>query len=178
MKYFTPDLLARFGSTDDLVADAAYEEWEAKREAYDKHLKEIGKQLPRSVRRFIKEYRLHDARVVLIGNQPPRSFALFLELDASRNEGVLLVYSLAAPPQMIRHPVLSENTDGVQAEWLYDEIDIIGVDNISAFRHSILFTGGVELQLVFYRLKCVPFKRVPLSEANMLGGSEALLGCG
>jgi hypothetical protein len=41
MKYFTPDLLARFGSSDEAVADAAEKEWDGKQKEYRKYLQSI-----------------------------------------------------------------------------------------------------------------------------------------
>ena len=41
MKFFTPDLLERFGSEDHLVASAAQDEWEERAEEYARNLSEI-----------------------------------------------------------------------------------------------------------------------------------------
>ena len=61
MKFFTPDLLLRFGSDDDEVADAAQADWEKSDIAYKKHLTKILPGLPRNVQHFVKHFCLHDA---------------------------------------------------------------------------------------------------------------------
>ncbi len=44
MKFFTPDLINRFGSEDDRIAVAAHQEFEERSEEYLRHLHEIEEQ--------------------------------------------------------------------------------------------------------------------------------------
>ena len=67
MKYFTPDLLAKYGSLDDQIADAAHLEWEAATERYQKHFRLIRRQLPKKLRGLLRRFHLHDARVCFVG---------------------------------------------------------------------------------------------------------------
>jgi len=82
MKYFTPDLLARFRSLDDAVAEAASVEWQHQCEAYTKHLKEIRLDLSSGARRVLRRYQFHDAKVLTIASDDVPHFSFFLEIDA------------------------------------------------------------------------------------------------
>ena len=53
MKFFTPDLLDRFGSEDDDVAFEANRELEARSEGYLRHLHEIAEKLPQRMRELL-----------------------------------------------------------------------------------------------------------------------------
>jgi hypothetical protein len=79
MKYMTPDLIARFRSEDDAVAEPAVEEWERRGEAYRTRLAAIAPTVPPGVRRLLR-YPLHDARVLAIAADDAPSFSIFLEL--------------------------------------------------------------------------------------------------
>jgi hypothetical protein len=50
MKYFTPDLIERLGSTDEAVAGAAHEEWEGALQRYESYLQSIDAELPKHIR--------------------------------------------------------------------------------------------------------------------------------
>jgi hypothetical protein len=159
MKFFTPDLLIRFGSTDDAIADAAQDEWETAHRQYLDHLREIRSKLPRSVQDFLRRICLHDARLLTLGiREDSGKLLLFLELDTPPDKGVLLTYDLAKRPELVIHPSLSEQ--GTPVEWLYDEIDVAKGGKPSIFTHSILFTGGRELQLTFRRMRVMLFQKV------------------
>ena len=54
MRFFTQELLDRFGTADDDIADAANEEWEQKCAEYNAHLQSIWKQLPAHARSLIE----------------------------------------------------------------------------------------------------------------------------
>jgi hypothetical protein len=64
MKFFTPDLLERFGSEDDRTALAAQEEPEQRSERYLEHLNAIKGKLPPRFREMQERFYLHEARVV------------------------------------------------------------------------------------------------------------------
>ncbi|HEV3262211.1 MAG TPA: hypothetical protein VG013_35490 [Gemmataceae bacterium] len=175
MKYFTPDLLARFGSTDDGIADLANEEWERAHAAYLAHLKEMRPRLPRSVRSLLRHFSLHDARVLMIGyREAGRVFSICMQLDSARQMGVQLIYRLAGEPEFIHHTSLSG--EGAPLEWLYDEIEIASEGPYAVMRHSILFTGGREFRLVFHELKWVRYQKMVAPTAGGLeGGAEGAL---
>jgi hypothetical protein len=64
MKFFTPDLLERFGSEDDRIALAAQEVLEQRSQQYLEHLGAIKAKLPPRFREMQERFYLHDARVV------------------------------------------------------------------------------------------------------------------
>lgn len=153
MKYFTLDLLARFGSTDDAIADAAHREWDAVHEAYLERLRAIRTRLPKSVRNVLKSFCLHDAKVLTMTFDEKPFFSIFLEIrnpGKPRDRFLELRYRVTSRPVFSRHrPVLE---DGAPFRWwLYDEMDVTD-ENRYEFTHSILFTGGYELQLFFTAL--------------------------
>ena len=65
MKYYTPDLLARFGSEDLKVAKVARQELEKKSDEYVAHLDRIRPKLPRRFAELQERFYLHDARIVM-----------------------------------------------------------------------------------------------------------------
>lgn len=170
MKYFTPELLDRFGSAEDEVAQVASKEWEQAHERYLAHLQEIKAKIPKRVRLLLRRYYLHDAKVLTIAYDEQPFFSIFLQLDTPSKEMIELRYRLAGRPRCIQHSVISDGEKPWQW-WLYDEFEVV-LDKekerfLPIFMHSILLTGGVELELPFYDLRCRRFGRA------MFPGSEA-----
>ena len=161
MKFFTPDLLLRFGSLDDAIADAAQAEWEMANRNYLKHLEKIRPKLPKDVLPLLDEYCLHDARVIQTATLRDNlgidfSLAgatridLSLKLDTPQDKELILSYELMKPAAFIEHPEFAG--ERALTEWLYDEFSLARGKQPS-FIHSILFTGGLELELRFHDLE-------------------------
>ena len=157
MKYMTPELIARFRSEDDDVAEAAAQEWESRCEAYRAHWKAIREELPRLVRRLFARRSLHDARVLAMAAGEGPHFSIFLELENPadpRDRRLELRYRLAGGMRkglrLTKHPALAGDGKPL-AWWLYDEFDV-SEGPVRAFTHSILLTGGYEFQLTFFTL--------------------------
>jgi hypothetical protein len=157
MKYFTPDLLARFGSDDDAVADAASVEWEQALAAYLQHLQAIRGELPRRVRHLLDRFNLHDARVSTLAIDR-ELLSVTLQFGNGRGRGVQLNYRLAAEPKITHHPVPGEETTPL--EWLYDELALVKEESFVLYKHNILFTRGWELELVFHSLGVRRYRKV------------------
>jgi hypothetical protein len=157
VKYMTPELLARFRSDDDRVADAAAEEWDRAGEAYRDHLTLIMPNLPPAAQWLSSPtFCLHDARVLATWADAERPVVgIDVELDHPRGKVFRLVYSLMHPfIKELSHPTLVR--DGPPGEyWLYDEFDVIQDEPYPTLRHSILLTGSRELQLYFKALDCL-----------------------
>src|SRR5262245_31533825 len=64
MKYYTPELLARFGSDDLGAAKTARQELERKADEDVSHLGQIRPKMPSRFAELQERYYLHDARVV------------------------------------------------------------------------------------------------------------------
>jgi hypothetical protein len=157
MKFFTPDLLIRFGSTDDAIADAASDEWEQVHAAYVTHLQRIRPDLPRGMRRLLRRYYLHDAKVLAVAADEKQFFSIFLELNKPQDKFLELKYRLVGNGKkpgfsLHRHSELAGESKPL-GWWLYDELDVAGGD-LAAFTHTILFTGGIELRLAFFQFTC------------------------
>jgi hypothetical protein len=165
MKYFTPDLLARYGSPDDTVADEAHSEWEAVTETYKRHLQSIYQELPKRLRGLLRRYHLHDARVCFVGvdNQ---ALHLTLQLDSPPHETIFLRYRLASE-------VVPRTTDGLITQppftWLYDELDIAKQGDIPIVEQRILFSNGLELTIQFQNLSYTAARSLPLVAAGTQG---------
>ena len=158
MKFMTPDLLARFRSEDDEVAEAAAAAWEEAGARYNEHLDAIRASLPRAARKLLRpQFNPHDARVLAVTVDETPFCSIFLKLAGAPDaldRHVELRYRLAGGPEVLtttRHPALE--ADGQPfGWWLYDEFDVVREGQNSTFIHSILFTGGCELRIPFSAL--------------------------
>lgn len=161
MRYFTPELLLRFRSLDDDVADTAEAAWEQAIKRYRRHWKKISPQLPESVRRFHDEYCLHDADVfgpaklsvqtlpwgfhdVVLVAQP-----LNPSFPEHPNTLLFLQYAMAAEP-IVEVPVRADAFHLERPTWLYDEFDLI---EPGVFVHEILLSDGRVVKLRFRELR-------------------------
>jgi hypothetical protein len=175
MKFFTPDLLNRFGSADDNIASGAQEELEARSEDYFRQLRQIDEKLTPRLRELLHQFYLHDSQVVshsFFGiSAPPEcgyaklseltheatrsmeeawlpSFWIHLQLDTPPRETLVLQYRSVLIEQAELHQSL-EDEECPHLEWLYDEVELIPTGQGNDFRHSIIFTKGLELRLRF-----------------------------
>ena len=185
MKFYTPELLERFASTDEQTALAAQDELEQRSEHYAAYLQSIAKKLPPRFQELQQRFYLHDARVILpFGpwlppwhpemlwdmlnamqldrSRTPPSFLIALQLDAPPREFVVLHYRgvrLEGDPfRMRRYPRIP------LLDWLHDEVELVLVGEQVEFQHSILFSEGVELRLQFTDFDFATLK--PMSETN------------
>jgi hypothetical protein len=174
MKYFTPQLLDKFRSKDDKVADQASERWEKEAQAYTEYLQGVHSQLPAPLLQLFGNYYLHDAEVVFAGRKE-RDYFVTVKLDAPPGDFLWLQYELVAEPIILQHhagPVTH-----VPVQWLYDEIEILHdgtrffIFPQTHFRHSILLTNGSELQISFrdFRFFHLPTRQVLVSGAANSG---------
>ncbi len=177
MKYMTPDLLARFRSDDDRVSAAASKDWDAACAAYTERLHSLHDRLPRGVRTITRRYCLHDAQVLTMAVDAKRSFSILVQLDDPEGKVIELKYQLTARGiRFFQHPPLADDGRPLQW-WLYDEIDVDkAARKTPAFVHSILFTGGWELQVFFHKLKLLPLRGLllPHSAQDVADRAEEL----
>src|SRR5262249_52577261 len=142
---------------------AAADEWDRQGEKYREYLEELRSttELPRGLRRLLKRDRLHDAKVLTLAVDRGNCFSAFLELPHGgkhEKRHLELRYRLAGSPgqgrEFIEHPSL--RGDGKPfGWWLYDEVGVTE-GPIQAFTHSILLSGGWEIQLTFSSLAWRP----------------------
>jgi hypothetical protein len=151
MKYMTPELVLRFRSLDDDIADAAESEWRSNCKAYRAELKAIYPNLPPTLQRLVRKDHLHDARLLAVraieAEERPASLSLLLALD-NMDTVLELSYQNYSHLMSVNHPHF--DITGVPLVWLYDELS---ASEPGTWTHSILFTGGRELQLTFGNLR-------------------------
>jgi hypothetical protein len=89
-----------------------------------------------------------------------------LQLDRPPNDGVVVMYRLARPPRFVIHNDLG----GPRGRFLlYDEFNAL--EDGSAFVHSILFTGGLEIEIAF---NSIAVTRAPLFVPRADGAEQPL----
>jgi hypothetical protein len=186
VKFFTPDLLERFGSQDAEVARAAQEELELRTEEYLRSLEEIGPILPPRFRELLDRFYLHDALVLIqsdfvmndtewlehsvrAGVSPFAErdrhapwFWIPLRLDAPPKEILVLQYRDVEFEDAELHRWGFEECPYL--EWQHDEVELVETGESVAFRHSILFTRGLELRLKFTDFDFATFKPMDVAE--------------
>jgi uncharacterized protein DUF4085 len=161
MRYFTPDLIDRFGSSDSAVANAADEEWEALNEQYESYLRQIEPQLPAHVREF-NDLRLHDARVYSVARHGDQ-LLLVLHKDIPPRDLVILRYTLTEEPFIDREALPAPHRSPVM-DFLYDEFELIQGGEQPEYAQAILFGNGWEMRLRFRDVKVIraePLYSVP-----------------
>jgi hypothetical protein len=130
MKYFTPDMLERYGSADDADADQAQAAWEIASEDYSRQYKSIERSLPSRFRSVLDRFYLHDARLFGASVEAPYLF-LTMQLDAPPHEVLVVQYHLLKKPVILHSARVSDPCPFF--EWLYDEVDVKEVDSIVFF---------------------------------------------
>src|SRR5208283_3286130 len=96
MRYFKPELLARYRSHDDSVAEAAALQWDRAIARYNQRLDNLRPFFPAGVRFVLDHFSLHDGRVLgiaLAQREPRLSLLIRLESTPRRpGEKLELVY--------------------------------------------------------------------------------------
>jgi hypothetical protein len=162
MKYFTQQLLDQFTSSNEAVAAEADAKWDRAIVEYKKHLEKVRPYFAPSLRKFLDDYCLHDAEIVSMGTRAgSEQFFIVAHFEPPSNEGVSLTFNLAGPIKGIgsrRSPTY----------WAYEEVDKVKARD--AFRISILFADGSELQIPSSDIKVTRFQVVPSAPKPPVGG--------
>ena len=144
MKYFTPNLHARFCSLQEEGA-AAHAEWEHVLTRYEKRIRKIRSELPSGLQKLCGELHLHDADLVCMLRHAD-SCILVLRLEPPSTDVVLLDYALVRDP-LIETDVLPGEVRSSRPQFMYDEVDMLRRNGRKEFTHSILFSNGLHVQL-------------------------------
>lgn len=159
MKYFTTDLLLRFGSEDPDVSDAAHEQWEQACERYNAYLATIKAEMSPGLRQIEDSYYLHDARVRGMGKQGS-SFVIILQLDTPPHSLLTFTFDLIDEPAIDTAALPRELcSTGEIVEWQYDELELGGGESPTWF-WTILLSNGWAV--------CLHFRDVKVQEAQAL----------
>lgn len=153
MKYFTWDILDRFGSSDDAVADRASEEWEEKIGEYTLYWEGLKSRVPNEFRTFSESYYLHDSKITFPGQAHQNGSSFSFQIEPVNEKGMRLVldYQTIAPPMLLQKEKKVKPQDVLPGNlfyWLYDEIAEINTPD-QAFSHHILMEEDLELIIPF-----------------------------
>lgn len=175
MKYFTPELLARYRSPDDAVAEAAAAEWEANTAAYRERLQAIRSRLPRSVRGLLGRYTLHDAKVLTLAlgmTQPTCTLQVRLEGTPSQAGPVAEIKYRIVPGDrggvtFTRHAPFSSAASSLG--WIiYNEFD--APEKGETFVHSLLLSTGLEIVVRFQAMRVQVLDEVVVEPLELPAG--------
>lgn len=148
MKFFTADLLNRYGADEPVVYNPAMEEWDQACTRYGAYLASIKGPMTPGLRRIVESYSLHDATVQGMGKQG-RSFVIMLQLDGPPHSLVTFTFDLLNEPIIDTAALPAElRSTGDVIDWQYDELELIPGDGPS-WSWSILFSNGWEVKLHF-----------------------------
>lgn len=146
MKYFTPDLILRVGTSDPAGANAADAEWDRRLEEYEKHREAILLRLPEHVRQY-EGLLLHDAQVWCMTRQGDK-LTMIMRKDIPPRDVVQMIYTLAADP-VINPAALPREEFARGMQYLYNEFDMTQEDAPTVYTESILFSNGWEMRLEY-----------------------------
>lgn len=177
MHYLTPELLDRYRSSDDEVAEAAAKEWEQAIAMYNEELEAILPLLPAGVCTLLDRWSLHDAKVlgIMVARRKPRLSLLVRLEGTSDHPGKMLElqYLLA---RTSKHPGFSireyeaEKKDSQDAGRIqYDEFRKVADDPVGVFSHSLLLKGNYELEIRFTEMQVRQMQKVILPSVERMG---------
>ena len=165
MKYFKPELIERYRSINDDIADAAAKEWEEAIVSYRARIKAIRTKLPAGVRRLRSRVPLHDSKIFGVAISDPKPlFSMLIQLEGTaRHPGEVLelnYHSVAGPNGGIhfRMPTSAITKVLKDARILYDEFDVDETHGF--FTHSILLNDWREFEIRFHNLSYKRLGRV------------------
>jgi hypothetical protein len=161
VKYFTPELFLAGQSAHDQVLNQVEEAWEATVDRYAARLQRIRPGLPPGIVYLLDHFYLHDADVLSLG-QNRDLFLFVLQLDPAYAT-VVLTYHLTEEAHLNRTALPAERCSP-HAEWLYDELDVVGTEPTTVV-HNILLSNGWEVELHFRDLQVTAVQPMLLSDS-------------
>jgi len=145
MKYFTPELLNRFGSDDEDVSAAAHDEWDRAIARYKRRMARIKTAFPAEVQRFEQEHIcLHDAEVLSIARQEER-FVMVMHMEPPSQNLVILTFTLDGVPEIETEVFPGPTTTG-RVFWLYEEFHL---DRRKRCWFEVQLSNGCVIRLAF-----------------------------
>lgn len=160
MRFFAPELAAKYNSSNEAEADAADEEWEAALVAYANHLNTIRSTVPPDCFE-LTEINLHDAEILVCeehhAGRSHRSRSVAVLSVKQNHEVVSLIYQLVGP---VRESMTPGNWPFSLARphWLYDELDLCSTQT-GCLVHRVLSSDGRVREFPFESLLV---QRIPL----------------
>jgi hypothetical protein len=151
MKYFTPDLYVRLQTCEGDAVEALHAEWEHAASSYERRLKRIRTELPKSLRILLDDYYLHDADVLNLA-QRSGAFVIVLQLSAPPRDIVVLTYELVEPAT-IESEALPADLRSHHVQWMFDEVNL--VPRKKHFSHELMLSNGWDIRLTFRDVRVV-----------------------
>lgn len=149
MKYYTPEMVNRWNADKLGLREVEFgEEWDKAQTDYEASFAQL-KDLPLSVQKLHDSAVLYGERLISLpkpeGYQRGEDYAV---VTGESRDGVnhILVYTLEKPPLVTAHEGVGFDPATTPGVWLYDEF---GVDGDGNFTHNVIFTNGIELEVVF-----------------------------
>lgn len=142
MRFFTQELLNRYGSDDSEVWLKASDDWETARGEYQKYLDSIYNHLSPSIRKVVNGYCFHDAEIFiyhysLAVDQP---FLLCVKPERPDDKEKIIAFKTGVQPVWHIGPTVGRRY------WAYEELEMISENN---FKLSILLDNDSVLQIPF-----------------------------
>jgi hypothetical protein len=148
MKYFTPDLLSRYGADEPAIYQPATEEWEQVCQRYSCYIDSVKGQMSPGLRHIEESYLLHDAKIRAMGKQG-HSFVILVQLDNPPHSLVTFSFDLLDEPVISTAALPPElRSTGPIVEWQYDELELESRQP-PTWSWSILLSNGWEVKLHF-----------------------------
>lgn len=174
MKYFTPELIAAYGSDDPAIWKQAEASWDAVCERYNTYLASLKPVFPPGLQQVEDNYALHDAVIRGMGRRE-KTFVIVLQLDTPPQPLLTFTYDLVEEPIVQREvlPAECRSTSG-HIDWQYDEIEKAH-DQPQTWRQSILLSNGWEIVLHFRDLQVNEVQALipaPCASAAMLSATD------
>jgi hypothetical protein len=161
MRYFTPELYVRGQSEDASVLDEVERAWEDNLQRYAAHLRGIRPELPAGLVELLDRFDLHDADLLGLGRREMTLIAVVQPDPAIAT--LLLTYTLTGEPFLDRD-ALPAQLRSRQAQWLYDEVDLVRGE-APQFEQSILLSNGWEVRVRFSDFHLTVLEPLLLSES-------------
>jgi hypothetical protein len=174
MKYFTPELIAAYGSDDPVTWKQAESGWDAVCEQYNTYLASLKPAFPPGLRHIEDNYSLHDSVIRGMGRRE-KTFVIVLQLDTPPQPLLTFTYDMVEEPIIQREVLPAEyRSTGGHIDWQYDEIEKAR-DQPLSWRQSILLSNGWEIVLHFRDIQVNEVQALipaPRESAAMLSAAD------
>jgi hypothetical protein len=166
MKFFTPELIAAYGSDDPAIWKEAEARWEAACNQYNALLASIRAELPAGLQHIEASYSLHDAVIRGMGRRAG-TFVIMLQLDTPPQSLLTFTYDLVEEPRINPQALPPEaRSSGSAVEWQYDELEKVP-GQPPTWGQSILLSNGWEVSVHFRNVRVEEFQAlVPALQNN------------
>jgi hypothetical protein len=175
MKYFTPELLLRYGADEPGTYQPATEEWDQACQRYTSYIDSVKGQMTPGLRKIDESYFLHDAKIRAMGKQG-RSFLITVQLDNPPHPLVTFTCELMDEPVINTTALPFElRSTGHVIEWQYDELELLAGEP-PTWSWSILLSNGWEVKLYLRDVQVQELQAmIPVPQNGQVGAPASTL---